>query len=141
MQASHFHSLHSGRVVISDYVGNHPVGLAFWGPFKLPIRTTVGGHREVWDVEHIEGHRFLLTINNFVTRAEGDNLWAYDHNIHQDVKGTKWIIERKDGVNHYTITDPEGKGWTLKDGENIVTLEDVPDTGVPDTQLWVFERE
>jgi len=106
----------------------------------LPIRVTVDGFREIWVVEHVEGNHFILNVSNFVTKSEGDNLWGYDHRVHPGVKGTEWIVERSDGTNHYTITDSQGKGWTLKDGEDIVTLEPVPGTGVPDTQLWLFER-
>jgi len=124
------------RVFLSNYAHDKPVGHLIFGPFKLSIRPT--SLREIWDVEHVEGHRYLLTINDFVTKAEGDSLWSYDHKVHPDVKGTKWIIERKEG-GHYTITDHEGKGWTLKEGDNIVTLEPVPHIGVPATQLWHFK--
>jgi len=101
--------------------------------------SNINGHYSQWDVEHVEGNRYLLTIGNFVTRSEGDSLWSYDHNVFQEVKGTKWIIERKDGANHYTyvsaahitfghvlmlrrvfsITDTEGKGWTLRGGNSM----------------------
>jgi len=139
--SSKSYPLHSGRFVISNYARDKSVGLVIRGPFRLPIRVTIDGFREVWDIERVEGKHFLFTINNFVTKAEGDSIWSYDHNVFREVKGTEWIVERKEGANHYTITDSEGKGWTLKDGENIVTLEPVPDTGVPDTQLWFFERD
>jgi len=62
----------------------------------------INDHHLQWDVEHVEGNRYLLTVNNFVTRAEGSSLWSYDHRVHPDVKGTKWIIERRDGAHHYT---------------------------------------
>ncbi|KAH9962822.1 hypothetical protein BC827DRAFT_1266640 [Russula dissimulans] len=132
--------LDSGRYNIYSHSRKKQVGLLIRGPFKLPIRVLPDGFNEVWDVEHLEGKRYLLTINNFVTKAEGDKLWAHDHNVFPQVKGTKWIIEEKDDAGHYAITDHEGKGWTLKDNEDIVTLEHVPDTGVPDNQLWFFNH-
>jgi hypothetical protein len=63
--------------------------------------SNINDHHSQWDVEHLEGKRYLLTINNFVTKAEGDKLWAHDHNVFPQVKGTKWIIEEKDDAGHY----------------------------------------
>ncbi|KAH9957217.1 hypothetical protein BC827DRAFT_715261 [Russula dissimulans] len=137
-------TLESGRYVIYSHLRTRPVGLvSSLGIFKLPIRVTPDHTREVSEVKKVKhpgGVRYLLTVDNHITTGEGDFLWGYDHNIYPEFKGTRWIVEVKDKAGHYAIFDHLGKGWMLEEGENEVTLERVPDIGVPAAQLWFFER-
>ncbi|KAI9509286.1 hypothetical protein F5148DRAFT_1283173 [Russula earlei] len=94
----------------------------------------------IWVVEHVEGDRYRLTLNGFVTRPKDGIVWSY---LSRGVVGAEWIIRQTADGSSYYVIDPNFRPtriWTLTERDCQVSLgvhlipEPLPN------QRWLFIR-
>ncbi|KAI9508581.1 hypothetical protein F5148DRAFT_1367715 [Russula earlei] len=123
------------------------VGHGQWAGHDLTLPTIkpiIGtDHLAVWVVEHIEGERYRLTLNGFVTKPEGNVVFSY---LGAGIVGTEWVlVQSEEKANKYFISDPaflpgfNVNVWTLKEKNARVNniwraLQHDPN------QLWVIDH-